>query len=246
MRKSFITYLVIWLICLGLFNAFVFLIPSTINGKTICELVKIATLVKSGSASSLDAAIFETNNLVLDKFAGSFWVGYIFITITFIGQLICSCFALSERNSQKFFYKVPLITVSFSCLIVTLIVGFLTMFIPNLPIWLGVLICLIVFVFSAISILKANLVSTIISNKDDEITDKTAFIKEMTAKAKALWDQDKQNEDLRKLYETFRYSNPYIQDGDNRISNLMNNIDSSNVKTKVKEVIKELTRKNEQ
>ena len=30
----------------------------------------------------------------VSKFDGAFWTGYIFITLAFIGQLVCSCFAL--------------------------------------------------------------------------------------------------------------------------------------------------------
>ena len=36
----------------------------------------------------------------IEKYTPSFWIGYIFITLTFIGQLICAKFAFDEKNNQ--------------------------------------------------------------------------------------------------------------------------------------------------
>ena len=54
------------------------------------------------------------------KFVGAFWTGYIFITLAFIGQLVCSYFALKAESLQKMFYNIPLITISYTGLIVML------------------------------------------------------------------------------------------------------------------------------
>lgn len=40
------------------------------------------------------------------KYTPSFWIGYIFITIAFIGQLICTYFALKDNDSKKTFYNI--------------------------------------------------------------------------------------------------------------------------------------------
>ena len=69
-------------------------------------------------------------------------VGYIFITLAFIGQLVCSYFALKAESLQKMFYNIPLITISYTGLIVMLIVGALAMAIPNLPNWVGIVMIL--------------------------------------------------------------------------------------------------------
>ena len=79
---------------------------------------------------------FTPKNLEdLDKFGGAFWTGYVFITLAFIGQLACAYIALKDNSSQNLFYHLPLITISYTGLIVTLIFGSLTMIIPNLPNW---------------------------------------------------------------------------------------------------------------
>ena len=76
---------------------------------------------------------------------GSFWVGYIFISLAFLGQLICAWIALKSDSVSKLFYNIPLITISYTGLILMLIVGSLFMIIPALPVWLGIILCLLIF-----------------------------------------------------------------------------------------------------
>lgn len=212
MRKSFKYYLIIWAICFVLFNVFVFVIPSTIDGKTIAKVVALVSSLKV-SNSEITGSILSTagiDQVVFNKFAGAFWPGYITIVVSFIGQIVCSYFAFKQTNNTKFFYNIPIIKNSYIGLVVITIFGILCMFVPNVPIWAGVVVCLLVMVVTAISTVKAFAVSSIVSTKDDEIKERTEFMKEMTAKAKVLWEQDKENKDLKRLYEAFRYADPTI------------------------------------
>lgn len=109
------------------------------------------------------------------KFGGAFWVGYIFITLSFIGQLICAYIAFKADNLQKFFYNVPLIRISRIGLVLTAILGTLCMAIPNLPNWIGVILCLAVLAFTAISVIKATAAGDIVSGIDEKIESKTSF-----------------------------------------------------------------------
>lgn len=38
-----------------------------------------------------------------EKYTASFWIGYVFITVMFIGQLICAYTAFKADNAKKFF-----------------------------------------------------------------------------------------------------------------------------------------------
>ena len=60
--------------------------------------------------------VFVTPNEAggMTKFGGAFWVGYIFITIAFIGQLVCAFFAFKPSDKQKVFYNIPLVTISYA------------------------------------------------------------------------------------------------------------------------------------
>ena len=53
----------------------------------------------------------------IEKYTSSFWIGYAFITISFVGQLICTLNALKEDNLTKLFYKIPLIRISYNFLL---------------------------------------------------------------------------------------------------------------------------------
>ena len=82
-----------------------------------------------------------------DKFGGAFWAGYIGIAVAFVGQLVCAHFALKAENAQKLFYNLPLVTVSYTGLVLTLVCGGLCMVVPDLPNWVGALVCLLILVF---------------------------------------------------------------------------------------------------
>lgn len=152
----------------------------------------------------------------MTKFGGAFWVGYIFITLAFIGQLAVSFFAFNAKNMQKFFYKIPLIRISWTGLVLTFVFGVLCMAIPDLPNWVGVIACFAVFAFNAIALLKANIAADIVSEIDDKVKAQTSFIKTLTIDAESLMSRA-QNEAAKtatkKVYEAVRYSDPMSNDG---------------------------------
>ena len=152
----------------------------------------------------------------MTKFGGAFWVGYIFITLAFIGQLVVSYFAFNAKNMQKFFYKIPLVRISWTGIVLTLVFGVLCMVIPNLPNWIGIIACFAVLAFNAISLVKANIAADIVSEIDDKIKAQTSFIKTLTIDAESLMSRA-QNETAKtatkKIYEAVRYSDPMSNDG---------------------------------
>lgn len=160
----------------------------------------------------------------MSKYGGAFWVGYIFITLAFIGQLICTYFAFNPDNLQKLFYNIPLITISYIGLIIILVVGGLAMAVPNLPNWVGIIVCLLVLAFTAIAVITAKAAGTVVSNIDEKIKTNTAFIKELTVEAQNLTSRAKApmlKKLCTKVYEALRYSDPMshenLSDIENRI-----------------------------
>lgn len=160
----------------------------------------------------------------MTKFGGAFWTGYIFITLAFIGQLICAFYALKPDNLQKLFYNIPLITISYTGLIIMLVVGALAMAIPDLPNWIGIIVCLIILAFTAIAVIKASAAAEIVGRIDEKTKTQTAFIKEMTIEAQNLMNRanaPKLKEYCKKVYEALRYSDPIskeqLADIENRI-----------------------------
>ena len=157
--------------------------------------------------------VFVTPNeaVGLSKFGGAFWVGYIFITFAFIGQLVCTYFAFKAENAKKHFYKLPLITVSYSGLILTLIVGALCMAIPALPNWVGIIACLLILVFNAIAVIKAAAAATIIEETDRKIEIQTNLMKTLAAKTETLAASTEDpviKTECKKVFEEAKYSDP--------------------------------------
>ena len=152
----------------------------------------------------------------MTKFGGAFWVGYIFIMLAFIGQLAVSFFAFNAKNMQKFFYKIPLIRISWAGLVLTLVFGVLCIAIPDLPNWVGIIACFAVLAFNAISLAKANIAADIVSEIDDKVKTQTSFIKTLTIDAESIMSRS-QNEATKaatkKVYEAVRYSDPMSNDG---------------------------------
>lgn len=144
----------------------------------------------------------------ISKFSGSFWSGYAFIVLSFIGQLICAYVALKEKNVQKLFYCIPLITISYSATIVSVIVGALCMAIPFIPTWIGVIICLLILSFSAVSVLGAHTAADLVSKADDRRKMQTFFIKSLTVDAQTLMGRAASEDakaEVKKVYEAIRY-----------------------------------------
>lgn len=147
----------------------------------------------------------------MSKFGGAFWVGYIFITIAFVGQLACAFFAFRPNSLQKVFYNIPLISISYSGLVIMLIAGTACMAIPNLPNWIGIIICFAILAFNAIAVIKAAFAANVVSEIDNKIKTQTQFIKLLTADAEHLVSNCKTAElktEAKKVYEAIRYSDP--------------------------------------
>lgn len=116
---------------------------------------------------------------------------------------------------QKLFYRIPLITISYSATIVSVIVGALCMAIPFIPTWIGVIICLLILSFSAVSVLGAHTATDLVSKADDRRKMQTFFIKSLTVDAQTLMGRAASEDakaEVKKVYEAVRYSDPMSND----------------------------------
>lgn len=142
---------------------------------------------------------------------GSFWVGYIFITLVVIGHLVCTYTAFKAEKLEKLFYDLPLINVSYTALILTVIFGVLCMAIPGLPTWAGIVVCFIVLVVNAVAVIKAKAASDIIGGIESRVKAQTLFIKALSLDADSLLARAAAPEAkaaCKKVYEAVRYSDP--------------------------------------
>lgn len=169
----------------------------TFSYYSICWLIALAVF---------NVITFVTPNEIagVSKFTGAFWTGYIFITLAFIGQLGCAYKAFKAENLKKLFYNIPLISISYTGLVVMLVVGIICMAVPVVPYWIGVIVCVLVFAFSAISVIKASVVADVVSEIDEKVKVKTQFMKLLTSDAEHLMSSSKTAElkaEAKKVYE---------------------------------------------
>ena len=150
-----------------------------------------------------------------EKYTTSFWIGYVFITVMLIGQLVCSYMAFKADSAKKLFYNISLIRTSYIGLIVSFIVGGLCMLISPLPYWVGVIVCAIVLVANVLSVVKATAAIDEIERIDTKVKTQTFFIKSLTVDADTLMASAKSEAvkaECRKVYEAIRYSDPMSHD----------------------------------
>lgn len=155
---------------------------------------------------------FVSVGLIGDKkYTPSFWIGYILITLIFIGHLICAYFAFKGDSAKKLFYNISLIKTSYTALIASFIIGGLCMLIAPLPYFVGIIACAIVLAVSIISVVKAVVAIDEVTNIDNKIKESTKFIKALTTDAETLTSYAKNEEiktECKKVYEKLRYSDP--------------------------------------
>lgn len=145
------------------------------------------------------------------KFDGAFWSGYILIMLALIGQLVCAYFAFKAKSKEQIFLRLSLVTVSYSALILSFVVGAACMLIPNLPNWVGIILCALILGFTAVSVIKANAAVELVHETDARVKEKTAFIRMMTVEADNLMARAQNGEAkamCKKVYEALRYSDP--------------------------------------
>ena len=174
---------------------------------------KIYSLIWAICFIVFNVITFVTPNEIggVSKFNGSFWVGYVFITIAFIGQLTCAFVAFKAENLKKFFYNIPLLSISYGGLVAMLIVGSIFMAVPMLPEWIAIIVCVIILAFNAIAIIKATAAADIVSGIDEKIKTQTFFIKSLSGDAQSLMTSAKSDElraETKNVYEAIRYSDP--------------------------------------
>ena len=186
----------------------------------------------------------------VSKFDSSFWVGYIFIILTFIMQLGIAWYSLKD-DITKTFYQMPLLSISYVLLIVMLIVAILCMVIPSFPVWLGIILCLLVLAFGAVSMVQAQAAASVIGDIDTKIKNKTFFIKSLTVDIDSLLTRVTSSEisdEIKKIYEVVRYSDPMSNDAlsgietsitvkVSELSECVANADVEGVKELVKEIV---------
>ncbi len=151
----------------------------------------------------------------ITKSDSNFLTGLVFIDLAFVGQLVCAYLGLKEEEIKKQFYNLSLITISYTGFILMLAAGTIAMVIPDVPNWIGVIVCMLILAFTVVSVINAKAVADIVGRTDEKIKTKTLYIKSLTVDAERLMASAKSNEIkemTKQVYEKVRYSDPMSDD----------------------------------
>ena len=89
------------------------------------------------------------------------------------------------------------------------------MVIPNLPNWVGIIVCLLILAFTAIAVVKAKAAADVVEKIDNKVKAQTLFIKSLTVDAESLLARVatlEAKDACKKVYEAVRYSDPMAND----------------------------------
>ena len=147
----------------------------------------------------------------VNKFTSSFWIGYSFITLMFIVQLVCSIVFFKQNDNDKIFLNIPIIRLSYTALITSIIVGAVAIVVPFVPYWIGIIVDILVVAFYVTAIISSKAAVDVVDNIDEKSKVKTLFIKSLTVDAESLLLCAKSDETKaisEKVYEAVKYSDP--------------------------------------
>lgn len=147
----------------------------------------------------------------LEKHTPSFWIGYAFVNISLIGQLVCAWVSIKDDSIRKTFYNISMFAVNSTGLFFNVLVGLICMVLTPLPYWVGAIICPLVFGVNLVAVLKAKIAADIVSDIDEKIESSTAFIYEMRDLSEALVLRAKTDEVktlCKKIRDAFKYCDP--------------------------------------
>lgn len=146
-----------------------------------------------------------------DARTASFWAGYALISVSFVGQLICTYIALKGDDVKKIFNKISLVQTSYIGLLSSFSAGSFCMRVSWLPYWVGVIFCAAVLVTNIIAVMQAAVAVNEVERVEEKIKTQTAFIKSLTVDADSLIARAKSDSvkaECKKIYEAIRYSDP--------------------------------------
>lgn len=154
----------------------------------------------------------------------SFWIGYVFVSLMLIGQLVCSYFV--SRSGHRMFYSISLVKASHIGLVISVVAGGICMLVPQMPYWIAIIVCAVVLVADLLLLVRSVAAVSIVEGVDKKVEHRTAFVRSLTAEVeglKAFAVSESGRNECRLVYEATRYSDPMSAD---ELVEIENNIKS--------------------
>lgn len=154
--------------------------------------------------------MFLLPDAMLGPEEGSFWIIYLTVMASFLGQAYCSyLYAKKENKSERFLY-IPVVLISYIALLVTLLLALQALTLQFIPNWFTIIVAVLVVAFYAFSVIRTMAAADMVLAVDKKVEQQTSFIKTYTTKAKTLEASASAEllPQVKKVFESFSYSDP--------------------------------------
>jgi len=147
---------------------------------------------------------------ILSREENRFWIIYVTIFVSLIGQAVCSLIYANKRNKKERFLYLPVIIIGYIALLVMLLLALQAVTLAFLPDWFTIIIAVLVLGYYALAVIRTMAAADMILEVEKKVERKTEFIKMLSAKAGALVQGAPAEVQLqtKKVYEALRYSDP--------------------------------------
>ena len=144
---------------------------------------------------------------------GGFWSGYGFSMLALVLTAGVGIYAFDKEGWKSKFYRIPLISVVWSYLIIQLILGFVQMGLDLIPIpfQYGIAVNAILLGACLVGLIAVNATKDEIERIDAKIKEKVFYIKSLQVDIEGLVDKvadESVKKKLKDLVETIKYSDP--------------------------------------
>lgn len=141
----------------------------------------------------------------------SFWIGYVFTMIAIVLITATSLYAFRGESMRSKFYGLPMPTILWTYLVIQIVLGFIFMAAPMIPVWISLIISLALMIFFLLGLIALNPAIEYIEKFDQKVEEKTDYIKTLTAAVKLMElkvTDAALKKDIHALQEDLRYSSP--------------------------------------
>jgi hypothetical protein len=140
-----------------------------------------------------------------------FWVGYGFTLFAIPFSAGAALYAMGREGLKSKFYGLPLLYVAWAYLIAQLVVGFICMAIPVIPLWAALVVSVLLLGAAAIGLVAIDAGREVIEQIDKKVAEKVFYIKSLQVDVEMLAPRATDTtlvKALKELAEAIRYSDP--------------------------------------
>lgn len=195
MKKAFKFYVIAWAIMFILFNLAVWFLPGE----------------------------FTLLGVTYEKFGGVSRATLIALEACFLLHLVLTAIALNQKKLSGTFYRLPLIRLSYVCIVVTTIVAVIAM-LAFVPSWIPLALALLILAIYAFAILKAGAAAALVEGVDKKVETSTRSMKALYAAVAACADRCADPElkkPVQKLADALRYADPVSSEATREAENTL-------------------------